>query len=341
MPTPIGATQNQSERLDHREQAMLTEFLQPAAPLERRANACGHFKLLIEKWPWLTTIDPRMAMGEGPLQGPCIRPPHGAIGYIQRRRRRWRVKRVLVLAALIAGIGCSEESPPAATEATTRQASVPARDRPTEVEMVAAMEGHYSTVILAHDALLQGNLETFRSQLALVPDKELPTDAPQHWLPLQEELHTAARRGEDVSNLEAAADALAQVVLACGTCHAALGEGPIYPAPAPDDGDSALEAAMFGHKWATERLWEGVTGPWDNAWERGANSLAVVEVFGEANPDLILSEELERRELALREIGEEAKTTTALDERAALYGRLLATCGGCHQRIGVTFEEAN
>jgi cytochrome c553 len=252
------------------------------------------------------------------------------------------MKQVLVWAALIAATGCGgEESLPVAPATTTLETSAPVRDRPTEVEMVSAMEAHYSTVILAHDALLQGNLETFRSQLARVPGQELPPTSPQEWLPFHQSLQAAAREGTEVSDLDTAASALAQVVLACGTCHAALNSGPIYPAPAPDDGENALETAMLDHKWATERLWEGVTGPWDNAWERGADSLAVIQVFGEANPELILTDEMRRRENELRAIGEEAKTTTTLDDRAALYGRLLATCGGCHQLIGVKFDESN
>jgi cytochrome c553 len=251
------------------------------------------------------------------------------------------MKRVLLLAALIAATGCTEENPPAAPATTTVETSAPVRDRPTEVEMIAAMEAHYSTVILAHDALLHGNVETFRSQLARVSGQELPPTSPQEWFPFHEALRAAARDGTEVSDLETAASALGQVVLACGTCHAALNSGPIYPAPAPDDGENALETAMLDHQWATERLWEGVTGPWDNAWERGADSLAMLQIFGEASPELILTDEMRRRENEFRAIGEEAKTATTLDDRAALYGRLLATCGGCHQVIGVTFEESN
>ncbi len=73
-----------------------------------------------------------------------------------------------------------------------------------------------------------------------------------------------------------------------------------------------------------------MTGPWDNAWERGASSLAMVEGLATATPELALSDELRRREKELREIGEEAKTTTGLGKRAALYARLLTTCGECH-----------
>ena len=247
---------------------------------------------------------------------------------------------ILVGALLIALSGCGEQSPPAAPEAATKPVTtVPVRDRPSEVQMVAAMEAHYSVVILAHDALLQGDLDMFRSQLALVRGHELPANSPEEWSPLHEQLRAAAGRGAEVGDLDAAAEALAAVVLACGTCHAAQGGGPVYPAPAPDDGANALEAAMRDHQWATERLWEGVTGPWDNAWERGADALAVTQLFDGPDSEVVLSDDLRRRAEQLREIGRLARTTTALDERAALYGRLLSTCGECHQAIGVGFEE--
>ena len=246
----------------------------------------------------------------------------------------------IVWALLIALAGCSEQSPPATTEATPAKAPAPApvRDEPSEVQMVASMEEHYSVVILAHDALLQGDVDAFKSQLALVPDNELPLYSPDHWLPLHEKLKKAAANAAHVTDLDSAATTLSGVVLACGQCHSALSRGPVYPAPAPDDGDTSLQTAMLDHQWATERLWEGVTGPWDNAWERGAAAMAVIEVFGQTGPELVLSEELLRREIELREIGVEAGTTVAPNERAALYGRLLATCGDCHQLVGVTFE---
>jgi hypothetical protein len=95
---------------------------------------------------------------------------------------------------------------------------------------------------------------------------------------------------------------------------------------------------MLDHKWATERLWEGVTGPWENAWMRGADSLTNLQDFGEASPDLVVSAELQRRWSELREIGMKAKFADALSERAAIYGQLLATCGECHQLSGVTIE---
>lgn len=250
------------------------------------------------------------------------------------------MKRALAsLTALMAVTGCDAGSPETASQPATQQTSAPVRDRPSEVAMVASMEAHYNVVILAHDALLQGDLERFRAQLAAAVDQPLPARSPEAWLPLHEQLRAAARGGANVTDLDGAASTLAEVVLACGTCHAALGTGPVYPTPAPDDGETIVESAMREHQWATERLWEGVTGPWDDAWERGARSLAVSQTLAEASPELILTEELQRRDQALREIGGEAIMTSGLEQRAALYGRLLATCGDCHQLIGVRIQE--
>jgi cytochrome c553 len=244
-----------------------------------------------------------------------------------------------MIVGLVVAFGCGQESQPPAPmpEPSEHAASAEGRDRPTEVEMVAWMEAHYRAVILAHDALLQGNLEAFKSQLALVPEQQLPPGSPEAWQPFQARLQAAATEGEKVADLESAATTLASVVLACGTCHTALGTGPIYGGPAPKEGTHVLEEAMLEHQWVTERMWEGVTGPWDDAWIRGAEALAEIQVFGDLGPEFVVSDELRLREQALREIGEEAKATTDLEARAALYGRLLSTCGDCHRTIGAKF----
>jgi cytochrome c553 len=249
------------------------------------------------------------------------------------------VKRILVLIVSVVLCGCGDQSESPAEMSPKLKSEAPVRDRPTEVEMVASMEAHYSVVILAHDALLHGDLEAFRSQLALAAEQELPPSSPEAWLPLHERLQAAASGGSHAANLDTAANALAALVLACGGCHAALGRGPIYPAPSPDEGDNPIATAMRDHVWATERLWEGVTGPWDNAWQRGADALAMTRLFGDQGEQLVVTDDLQRRQQELREIGQEAKSVSALDERAALYGRLLATCGECHRAIGVSFDE--
>jgi cytochrome c553 len=207
----------------------------------------------------------------------------------------------------------------------------------TEVEMVAVMEQHYHSAISAHDALIRDDLEGLRQQLAKLVEQSLPPAAPQSWQTYDAELREAARTAAEANDLGSAASTMAAVAEACGICHAALGVEKIYFWPAPPEGDETIKATMQTHQWATERLWEGVTGPWDNAWERGSAALAESRVFREGEA---VTDSLRAREIALRGLGQMAKTINGLQERASLYGQLLTSCTGCHQEAGVTIKQA-
>ena len=207
----------------------------------------------------------------------------------------------------------------------------------TEVEMVALMEQHYNAAISSHDALIRGDLKTLRSQLAKISTQELPAAAPQSWRPHHTRLREAARSAASVSSLDTAATVMSAVTEACGACHAAAGAGKIYFWPAPPDKDNKLKTAMRTHQWATERLWEGVTGSLDEAWNRGAAVLAEARVFSDKR-DTVKSTLL-AREAELRKMGQTAKETTGLHERAIIYGQLLATCAECHQEAGVSIKD--
>ena len=247
---------------------------------------------------------------------------------------------LLTLLVLAGNPGCNEAPDTSVASPTTSAPETPAptgQRPPTEVEMVAAMEAHYRPAILAHDALLQGNLPVFRAQMTKVSVTPLPPSSPSAWTPLHAQMQSAAATGIEVMGLDDAADAMASLVISCGVCHMALGDGPIYPAPAPDDADTEVRAAMREHQWASERLWEGITGPWDNAWERGSAELAEGRTFESIRSTAPWSADLQTREAALRDLGAQAMGTTVLDERAALYGQILVTCAGCHAAAGVEF----
>lgn len=210
--------------------------------------------------------------------------------------------------------------------------------RPTEAEMAALMEGHYETAILGHDALIRGDLEEMRSRLGRLVKQELPASAPESWRPLHARLHKAARSASGISDLESAGSVMGDVAEACGACHAALGVGNIYYWPAPPDEDDELKTAMRTHQWASERLWEGVTGPLKEAWPRGAEALADIRLFGEEGKSVKGS--LQALEAELREIGRRAKATKGLHKRAVVYGQLLTTCPGCHREADVSIVPA-
>jgi len=241
--------------------------------------------------------------------------------------------RALLLTMLVGVVACG------AAEDISEPTAMAEREGPTEVEMVAAMEVHYTAAILAHDALVQGDLETFRAQLAELDSQALPTNSPDAWKTFDEQLHAAAAQARDVTELGEAASTMAAVTLACGTCHQSTPGGPVYPAPPPGEDEGHTKAEMRKHERAALMLWDGVTGPSEYAWREGAEGLAGTRIFadgegpGETDPSLLA------REATLRGLGEEAKKATSLPDRATLYGRLLVTCGDCHQAVGVKLSQ--
>jgi len=236
------------------------------------------------------------------------------------------------------GCGGSDDAPPSpGAGPAAAPGTAGSREGPSEVEKVASMELHYGVAILGHDALIHGDLPTFRAALIEVSQQELPPGSDPSWQALQDRLQEAAAVAARAEDLKEAATRMGGVVRACGTCHASLGIKAIYPAPSPREGDDPVETAMLEHQWVTERLWEGVTGPWDVAWERGASALADMRIVGEVD-SFVPSDAVQKQEDALRALGDDALAARTLDERAAVYGRALATCGACHQAFGVRFQ---
>ncbi len=241
--------------------------------------------------------------------------------------------RTLLLTMLVSVVACG------GVEDASEPTVMAEREEPTEVEMVAAMEAHYTAAILAHDALIQGDLENFRAHLAELDSQALPANSPDAWKIFEEQLHAAAARARDVTELGVAASTMAAVSLACGTCHQSAPGGPVYPAPPPGEDEGSTKAEMRKHERAALMLWDGVTGPSEYGWREGTEGLAGTRIFadgesaGETDPSLLA------REATLRGLGEEAKTATSLPDRAVLYGRVLTTCGDCHQAVGVKLSQ--
>lgn len=210
---------------------------------------------------------------------------------------------------------------------------------PTETEMVSAMERHYEAAILGHDALIQGDIEMLRTQLAKLAKLELPDNAPPSWQPYHARLReSVSGDASRITSMESAGTVMGDVAESCGSCHAALNVNNIYFRPAAPAGDSGLQTTMRTHQWASERLWEGVTGPFAEAWTRGAEALTDTRIFTDKGDASKAS--LHTRENALREMGRTAKAATGLHERAVIYGRLLTACAGCHQAAGVSIAPA-
>jgi hypothetical protein len=153
----------------------------------------------------------------------------------------------------------------------------------------------------------------------------------ESWVPLIVRLRTAAKNVTEAKTPEAAGVAVGELALSCGQCHAALRAGPEFSTPKPPAEGEDLQARMQQHRWAADRLWEGIVQNSPDLWTRG---LAGFETLPPCNDDLAgergrpdAAEALRER---LVEITHSAATAEDLERRAATYGELLGTCSTCH-----------
>lgn len=204
----------------------------------------------------------------------------------------------------------------------------PAPSNPAQVE--AHMLDHFGDATLAQTALINGDLG-----LAQEYAERLATHSPARGLPASSAGMVAGFQAYAASvasadNLEQAAASLASMAAQCGTCHRLSGALlPIsVPAATPD---STGAAGMAGHIWAADRLWEGLIGPSDEAWVKGAEMLRAAPLDLPASLQAVDPEMIAPLRSQIRNIGDAAVTSFRPDEQAALYGRLLPVCAACHR----------
>jgi cytochrome c553 len=128
-------------------------------------------------------------------------------------------------------------------------------------------------------------------------------------------------------SLDEASRRFARVAEACASCHAATVAAKMF-FPPPDAPPAAAGARMARHRWAADRLWEGVIGNADEPWRAGLDVLAEVPAVpspGDGDRTALASA-LQQSAVRAR-----AQKTTSPAERARFYGELLVTCAACHR----------
>jgi hypothetical protein len=120
----------------------------------------------------------------------------------------------------------------------------------------------------------------------------------------------------------------ARVAQACAECHSRTPHLPLFArAPhAPPLGDSS-ESRMARHRWAVDRLWEGMVGAQDAAWYGGLEVLATTPPPTSSREDTLALGTLLRRRAR---DAQAMRAMETLDDRARVYGEILVTCAACH-----------
>ena len=228
--------------------------------------------------------------------------------------------------------GAAAPSPQAEPEAESPEAESPEAKPEAKPELSEPMREHFADAEALEQAVMTGDLEAARTRGRALIEKLPLQELPAGWEPHVERMRTAAIGVVETRDLVDAAMATGRVLGACGACHATVGGGPkpANAAPAMPEGEDA-EQRMARHRWAAQRLREGLITPSDERWSLGAGAVSVAPPapIPIDNAERLNPEVLELRE-HIYEIGAVAAKTEGLDARAEVYGDYLTTCAGCH-----------
>ncbi|HEX2872384.1 MAG TPA: hypothetical protein VHP33_14045 [Polyangiaceae bacterium] len=189
------------------------------------------------------------------------------------------------------------------------------------------MRAHFKDALLIRQAVIAGTPEEAANPATVLALIENLEDLPPGWRDFVERMQQAAKRIKDSTSTAQAAAATADLGVACGQCHKRLGGPAASNEPPPAEG-ATLEQRMRRHVWATERIWEGLVVPSNEAWNAGTSALVATPF-----PPEVLSRGVHARSAAadFTTLVARAPTKKSIEERAALYAQLLVTCGSCHR----------
>lgn len=232
----------------------------------------------------------------------------------------------ITLAAMALVIGCQ----PSLADAPKGEPSEPPAPKRFEQDMMVRFHMHENFDLLRaiERLLIRGQLDEakrFAAAIAQAPDEAGLGSWTAHAIVVRERAATLAR----AKTVGEGCRLVANLAAACAGCHvdaAVLPQLRVYPA-APADRPT-IEARMARHRWAADRMWEGIVVGADEPWRAGLDVLAAAPLdWKEISPKRArFGRELERQ----AEQARRRKPNDSLTDRATAYGEILATCAGCH-----------
>ena len=197
----------------------------------------------------------------------------------------------------------------------------------------APMWQHYQLVERLHYAAVQGNLADARAVAGWFADRQSAPDLPPDAERFASQMRAYAADIVGANSIEEVATTTANMGRTCGECHEATNRGPALRTGAVEDlGDDMAE--MTRHKWASDRMWDGLIGPSDVSWTTGTREWANSSMLpGEVREQNDLGGELHGLEARLHGLGQQAATEESQERRAQLYGQMMAACAECHTRV--------
>lgn len=237
-----------------------------------------------------------------------------------------------VIAALAPGCQPREaDATPVARKApppkpAPKPAPVPPPRRTDYDAMRFHMHHNFDLLRAIERLLIRGKLDEAKRFAAAIAAAEAPAHGPwaAHTVAVRDRATALARATTVVD----ACGKSAKLAAACAGCHVELGVAPeLSPFPPAPPDKPTVDARMARHRWASDRLWEGIMGGADDPWRAGLDVLAAPALewatFAPGRAD---------HATKLRRLAISARKTKrlGLEARAAAYGEMLATCAACH-----------
>jgi len=223
-----------------------------------------------------------------------------------------------VLAAVLVLAGCQAVGDP---------------DLPTLADRVTAardrMHGRFTAAKATQLAIALGDLDRAHAEARRIAMQDEPDLRPE-WQPYIEDIRRAATQITESADLVTAAKTMAQLGRECARCHEATQAKITFAPEAKPTDTPKLGSQMASHQWAAARMWEGVIGSSNERWLTGARALAGARLTITAESgELGIADDAARVKL----LAQRAVKLGDPNDRATLYGELLATCAHCHATI--------
>jgi cytochrome c556 len=206
-------------------------------------------------------------------------------------------------------------------------------------EDIPEMHRNLSKTVDIQTSVVQGDLEKAQKAAVWLLNHEnqipFPATAREH----EAEMLGYAAVISRATDLSSVAVQTGKLAASCGSCHQAVEAGPQFVVGGRSPNGDSQEAQMVRHLWAADRMWEGLLGPSEEAWQAGARALA------ETEPALAQAYRASTRSggsrMFLSEVNNVAKDAleaTGQEGRAEVYGKMLNTCNRCHSAVGILVE---
>lgn len=246
----------------------------------------------------------------------------------------------LLALVLLVAFAC-DDPPPAPTAVETRERDEPAEPAepppviPEPTPSQRLMHGHYRRATEAREALIRGDIEVAREHMRWLATHSEGDALPEALQPRLAAMQADAASFAEATTLTEAGQALARTSVRCGECHTESGGGFHAALPPLPAGDTRV-AHMQRHRWAAERMWEGLVTADVEQFAAGTDALHEVPLHEDELPtsEGAPPERLAALSSLVHELGTEAETATDWPARASIYGRYLATCAACHRLLG-------